>query len=418
MRDKIFLVVLLLLMALGVYGFLTFFERYEEEVNLGWGLEARQNPYLAAEIFLNDNSVDVDVDATLQDINFISSQSTIFIQDADRLLPSAKKIDSALTWAAQGGHLVLSAGGDAEFAANTIFQRLGVDLNTDGFYGEDFDQVFEEAQKKLSEQLKEINESDLDAETVDDTDVVKEFITISFSDGELLDVSFPQHKNFELANREELDILAISENESGIYFLQIAYERGVITLLPDSYLWQSYDVGYLDNAYFLLKLIDSDSFSIVYIGQSLSLWSLFKRYAYELVLVSVLGLIFWLWFSIVRRGRVVLPKPPARRELSEYVAAMSEFFMAENNHRQLLTAVKKDVFDKLLKKDRSFLNYEPQTQAAMIVEYCQGQQNEFLPFVINSDDVVQWLERFEQQEMDEIIFVEQVKLSHAIRKRL
>ena len=413
MRDKILLFLLLVLLTLGVYGFLTFFERYEEEIDIGWSLEARQNPHLAAQIFLQENSITVDFDATLQDMSVISKQSTVFIQNADRVIPSMAKIDATLDWAHQGGHLILGASGDTELSSNTIFERFGIDIND--FYDEEFEGI---QQKPLSEQLKEINELGVNNEDADEAEVIDSFIEIEFNNGERLEVTLPLYKSFELVDRNQVEILQITEDELGISFLQIAYGRGVITFLPDSYLWQSYRIGYLDNAYFLLKLIDSDNFFAISLGQSLSLWELLKRYAYELVTISVLAIIFWLWSSVVRRGRLVPPAPPARRALSEYVMAMSEFFMAGNNHKQLLMAVKKDVFDTLLKKDRQFLNYESQTQAALIVEYCQSGENTVALPSINTDTVLEWLSRFEQEVMDETVFVEQVKFSYTIKKQL
>ena len=416
MIDKLIWFLILLIAALAAYGFFTFYERYEEEVNTGWSIEAIQNPYLAAEQFLNENNKQTATDIEFDSLSDMTTSATLFIPYADTAVPSATKIDEVLTWAEAGGHLILGASDETEYSSNTIFDQLGVFLTTEEIDSDIY--LDNNQQQTLSRQLEEINEKGLQAlETLDDN-WVGDSVSIAITNNEEIEVTLPLWKRFGIYEDHALNIVTISENEWGIYFLQIQYGSGLITLLPDSELWESYEIGYLDNAYFLLTLVDNEHFMILARGQMPSLMNLLNTYAVELMVSSLAWLVFWLWFSAVRRGRLVPLEPVGSRALSDYVVAMSEFFLAGGRQYLLMEAVKQDVFDQLIKKDRHFLDHSKQMQAELIVEYCQPYLTNKPNTSINRERVLQWLKKFEQDTIDELDFVEQVKLSHAIRKRL
>ena len=52
MINRLGLLLTLFTTVVGAYVFYTYFEAYEEELDLGWDVAAMRNPYLAAEQYL------------------------------------------------------------------------------------------------------------------------------------------------------------------------------------------------------------------------------------------------------------------------------------------------------------------------------------------------------------------------------
>ncbi len=120
----IWLASLVLLGLFGTWFYLTH-ERVEEEVWLGESKEAKRNPYLAAERYLDGRNVDVVRSETEADFDAIPTGSVVMISRADNMLVSESKIDAALEWVADGGTLVVGAGMEVQ-GYDSIFTRFGI----------------------------------------------------------------------------------------------------------------------------------------------------------------------------------------------------------------------------------------------------------------------------------------------------
>ncbi|GHA01797.1 hypothetical protein GCM10008090_08730 [Arenicella chitinivorans] len=120
----IWLASLILLAVFGAWFYLTH-ERVEEEVWLGLSREAKRNPYLATERYLDARNVDVIRGATEADFKSIPTGAVVMISHADNMLVSASKINAALEWVADGGTLVVGAGMEVQ-GHDSVFTRFGI----------------------------------------------------------------------------------------------------------------------------------------------------------------------------------------------------------------------------------------------------------------------------------------------------
>lgn len=120
----IWLASLILLGLFGTWFYLTH-ERVEEDVWLGQSKEAKRNPYLAAERYLDGRDVAVVRGEAEADFRSIPSGAVVMISRADNMLVSTSKIDAALEWVADGGTLIVGAGMEVQ-GHDSVFTRFGI----------------------------------------------------------------------------------------------------------------------------------------------------------------------------------------------------------------------------------------------------------------------------------------------------
>ncbi|MDH5356443.1 MAG: DUF4350 domain-containing protein, partial [Gammaproteobacteria bacterium] len=80
-------------------------EFYEETVETPWSLEARRNPYLAAQQFLQRSGIEVTEADSLIHLNNLESVSTVFISHAGQIV-NPRQLDAVISWLQEGGSLI------------------------------------------------------------------------------------------------------------------------------------------------------------------------------------------------------------------------------------------------------------------------------------------------------------------------
>ena len=432
MRDKIAFALLFIIIAFCVYGFFTFYERYEEEENIGYSLKAKQNPYLAAEYFLEKNNVDVSSDISSLDFSRIGSDSTLFITDVNSVLLTTAKIDDAIDWVSEGGFLIVGVNSEDELS-DSLLQRFDLQLFENDI-GENTDPLGfpDDEPAKLSEILREQNKNaqegiedneNVNNESGENKTDLNSFISglgyseptsaveVSFDNvDDILNVYFPDYMSLDFTYYADNNHdLYTAGNGFGIHLVQANVGEGVITFLSHSTIWTSRNIGAGDNAYLLALLADESSpFHIIYDIRRENLWQLIKKFAFETIIICSLLLFAWLWYKAVRTGRILAPPSPDRRAFTDHIMAVSEFHMAEKNQQLLIDAVKEGLFEALRKRDHQFEKYDIKTQASLIASWCQ----------LNEQNVHNCLEFFNQANTNQIAFIQQMQMANTIRKQL
>ena len=163
--SRVALVWTLLLAGLATAGFLFFFEYHTEEIDRGFGPEARRNPYLAAEQFLDR----IDIPHRRADnISVLSSlaENEVLLLTSSSQVYNSDRVWELLNWIERGGRaIVVAHTGSGDNERDFLLEMLGVELaegDLDLYFNDQVREVFGDdaadiQNKSLSEILREHN---------------------------------------------------------------------------------------------------------------------------------------------------------------------------------------------------------------------------------------------------------------------
>ncbi|MEX1032409.1 MAG: DUF4350 domain-containing protein [Cellvibrionaceae bacterium] len=393
----------------------TLFERYEEEVDLGWSFEAQRNPYLAAEQFLEQVGAEVDSSYQLDIIDQLSADATLFISDANAVL-NARRADALVGWMKSGGHVIIAAQILPEGQRDVFLDRFGVtkysERNAVDFFNlngeEPDDEETEEEQKRISEILREQNEELQDTRARErEREKLKEegelntvadelnFEERRFSPADIMRLRFNDMQNEirVLLDREEyLRHVSIYEEEyvdissddvyqgdyepfywqgteSGIGYMQFEVDDGLLTVLSDATIWTSDRIGLFDHAYLLALLTESsDSVIFLYGAVVPGLFDLLWQHFFELCIALLLILTLWLFYRSRRFGPILDSSELGRRSFREHLSAVGDFFWRHQQRNSMLNAVREAIWNELRAKHFAATGYNDHEKLEKLAE--------------------------------------------------
>jgi len=279
MKKPLLLTLLVGVIGFIVWGAMTFIETYEREVTTGYSNKAIQNPFLAAQLFLERNGVEVIEETDVLDFSLIDTNETVFLSDVDDMILTQSQITKALSWVERGGFLIVGVGAEIEGNAS-ILERFDIDPIE---YTEDLDDSFSERDtRSASQRLRDLND-DVDeraknGESTDDNASLEELLnedetyyTVNLSDDDgqlrlqvvdrivlnhpLLDndgASEPIYGDYH----DSYELSAQVSDERGARALQLDYGEGTFTALSSSLIWNN---ELIDEADHFIGLMDMET---------------------------------------------------------------------------------------------------------------------------------------------------------------
>jgi hypothetical protein len=125
--------------------------------------------------------------------------------------------------------------------------------------------------------------------------------------------------------------------------MQLDLGQGRVTVITDSDLWKTANIGKHDNAWLLWYLTQGTAVTLLANGDVDDLFSLLLRY-FPQALVALTALIaLALWHAGMRQGPIQAPAPKARRQLQEHLKASADFLLRRNGQRTLVQALQRDI---------------------------------------------------------------------------
>lgn len=362
MGNKKSIFIFMSLTALGLYGFFALFESFEEMKDVGWGLAARRNPYLAAEHFLRDEGLAVQSADHFEQLAQLPENGTLFISNSNHVL-SAKRLEGLVQWIKNGGHLIVAAAPPSENDVDRLLAYFSIETQKAGEQNDsDMEDDPPTMPKKLSTQLREINEKikekaldqqgaeaafeatvPEDARTQLAFEGMDETVTVHFSEGHSL---FHPYLDWE---GEETDFVGerpiyVEGDAQGIHFMQMYVEQGLLSVLSDATLWDSENIGHFDHAYLLRVLArDSNHFHILYGLNMPSLVALMRQHMPELMFSMLLWLMAWLRYRGQRFGPIRQTQVTVRRSMAEHVFASAAYLWRGDWKPQLLLPLQEEI---------------------------------------------------------------------------
>ncbi|MEB0039015.1 MULTISPECIES: DUF4350 domain-containing protein [unclassified Pseudomonas] len=327
------LLVLGLLALAGRY-FYTHLERYSEVIDHGPSRIARTNPYLAAEQFLRQRSVPVDVTHVLSDLPDARLDTRTLLLLADRENMTPRQVDRLLNWTKSGGHLLFVAeqlwdeqkgrSGDLLLDRVQIHQVLSASLQP--------------PERTNSTPLKP--SSDLLLALLPPAESPQ--LTKLYLENERDPAYFSFDTRFHLEDPKD-HAQTWANSEGSTHMMQLVYGDGLITVLTDSDLWKNNAIEHDDNAWLLWYLTQDSTVTMLLQTEHGDLFSLLLRKFPQALAALALLIGLLLWHTGVRQGPLQATASRARRQLIEHLRASADFILRRSGQSALLRGLQQDI---------------------------------------------------------------------------
>ncbi|MCE9519264.1 MAG: DUF4350 domain-containing protein [Verrucomicrobia bacterium] len=311
----------------------------EMEKTLGYKGKARINPFLAAEMLLQENGHSTERSPTLGKLP--DAEDGIIFTSSEAGIPEGRA-RQLLSWVHQGGHLVYSFAGSlpyndwsagAEFFSSVgnddkhdpILTKLGVELNYDHA-------KIDPKDKKLEKINKKEDESHIGLA------VVKKNLKWN---GKTYAVEVSDRPTFNSGHPLRGGEWATAgEKEHAI--LSLPYGAGRVTLLNHAAPLRNRYLGSNDHAAWLVALAGENQRAIkdvrFVVAMNGSFWSLLWRRGWMPLVGLVFIIVVWLWKNGRRFGPVMPVELSETRHFTDHVSALGKFFFRLRRGDLLLTS--------------------------------------------------------------------------------
>ncbi|WP_281647003.1 DUF4350 domain-containing protein [Parendozoicomonas sp. Alg238-R29] len=363
-----------LVIGFGIKLFLDRYEQYEESIDTGWSLEAKINPWLAAQRYLENLGYGVEsyermeeLEPDLQDQN---KPGTILITDIE-LVISQRRVDQLLEWAQSGGHLIVGLPNSLDGRTHELLQHFGASV----VEPEETEAAKSNERQSLAELMREF---DRQKESPDknskqtfeqwaeqsrpgswESAKENEFVQLEFSGMDEpveIHMSLYQQLNHPWLYIDEQDEQNYIDenprshipdywagNEAGIQYMEFAEGDGHVTFLTSPNIWQSSKIDKHDHAWLLWKLSPSGRFAVVYGASMPALSAVIWKFAPEAVFAFSVLLLFWLIYRGRRFGAIREASTTRRRAIAEHIRACTDYLWRNKQTEALLNPLQKTI---------------------------------------------------------------------------
>lgn len=359
----------LLLLLWGVWNFAQNYAYKPLWVDLGPVPDARNNPYFAAQQFLQKKGFGVKTAGLLSEvIDRLEPTDTLFLF-YDHEIEYEALSGRINTWVEQGGHLVLTVhylwDKDSQSSGDTYLDNLGVRQHL--WPEAESDTASTEAEDNTEENTNEIdsNSTEASGDTAEskkpltnlnipnDAEKAEEDCQMDYVEpASLLPLLQGLHP-LRIAFEPEYHIEDVSGNAHAAFtpapshLLQYARGAGKITVLTDYFLFNDNNIGDYDHAFFLWWLAqESPRIWLVYDKESETLLGLIWQSAPYLCVSGLLLISAWLMFRGRRFGPVLNAEHTQRRQLQEHIDASTAFMWRHHEQQKLIQEARQHVLIK------------------------------------------------------------------------
>ncbi len=400
-----------LLLALGWLTYISI-EFYEETEDASWSVAALRNPYLAAQEFMDRSEIDVtDVDS-LARLDELSTIGTLFFSGPNQV-QTPRQLAQVMDWLDVGGNIIYSASSIAH-EDDLLLAEFEVEVEW-----RDYETEQEVEEKPISETMRDYNRQIEQGEKRED--IVKSFrqrrntlTEIRFGeDIGMLEADFDNSKVLAhpyVADAEDHEgehrPFSWSYSDAGVHMMQFEVGSGLLTIVSDPKIWTSYQIDQHDHAYLLWLLSAEDgSFAILRSVVRDSIWELMLRNASELLLAASLLILFWIWRSGHRFGRLLPRDLSRRRALAEHFSSISHYLWHRRRGAYLIQPLRQRVLSRASLVLGEFARAEPERQYRLLAERCD----------LNPGAIAR---AFSNDDFNETSFVQTVRLLKRIEQSL
>jgi hypothetical protein len=326
-------------------------ERYTVSIDQGPSPEARSNPYLAAQEYLRQRSIPVNV---ITNINHLPdpnpqlpAKTLILLDSRENMTPG--QADEVLQWVLDGGHLIFVAeqlwddkkgrSGDLLLDRLHLRQYLSKDLQK---------QDLQESNQRVRPMIP------MRAAPISDTpNLPWPELTRLYIENE----SAPAYIGFDTAFHldDPQDVAqAWANSADSTHMLQLTRGQGIITVVTDADLWKTRAIGKYDNAWLLWYLAQDSEVTLVLRTDHDNLFGLLLHNFPLALTVLALLIVLSLWHFGLRHGPLQAPASRARRQLTEHLRASADFLLRHSGQQTLLRGLQQDILRRARQRHPGF----------------------------------------------------------------
>ena len=291
---------------------------YDEVVDRGPSPEARANAFLAAEYFLRERGLNVEHANSLERLSNLSPKGNSLLLLGERSNMTPRQVEQLLDWAKSGGHLLLVAEAlwdeDTGKSGDLLLDRLNIHQTL----SETFDQPASPRKKKAPD------------------------LTKLYVDNETAPAYFSFDTDFNLTDPKHLAQFSANSAKAS-HLMQRDFGQGTVTVITDSDLWKTANIGKHDNAWLLWYLNQGKDVTLLFNSEADNLLALLMRYFPEALVALIALVALALWQAGMRQGPIQAPAPKARRQLQEHLKASADFLLRRGGQSTLLQALQRDI---------------------------------------------------------------------------
>ena len=467
MKTKILWGLLAIAIAALIYIVSTMVEKYETQNWLGASAKARENPFLAAQEFLQNRDVTVISTSNTLDFDSLGLNDIVFLSNVDSMLVSQSQIDKAMNWVKRGGFLMVGVGDEIQGQASILHEfHISPEKQTADI--EDILIDEDDQPLKTSDRMREINrqieeeiqaeadstktdsedkepgdgsdepQEQTESESSKESDPTEKFIErlldaldlgsnyeyfqveidepafLAVVDRVILQHDYLDYRgDYSYDDEEEARDAYYTLNswvsdENGPRLLQFAHGDGTFTAVSSAKYWQNEYIGLADHAYFLSYLVpDHATLHLFYNVTPPSINELLKHYFFELLFASFALLVLWLWHHSIRVQPVSEVIDGQRRSFTEHLGASAKFLVANKQFQALIDPLKDDIETQMRPFYPNFSQLNEAAQLASLVDRTELPEQTL-------QDWLQYSKEIENQDQ----LAAALKIGNAIRKTL
>lgn len=320
---------------------------YREIVERGPTPQARANPYLAAELFLRRQGLEVQRASGLETLAAPAGRAQTLLLLGGREHMTPRQAERVLDWVAAGGHLMFVAerlwdektgrSGDLLLDGLGIQQHLSADLAVGGPRDGD---------RRRAELARFYVQND------------RTPAYLAFDNAFHLYDS--RHRAYAWANSGE-----------ATHLLQVRHEQGRVTVLTDAWIWENGEIGAHDHAWLLWHLSRDSQVTLVYRVAGDSLATLLLRHFPAALLALALLAGGLVWRAGLRQGPPLPAAGPTRRQLEEHLRAGADFLLRRCGQASLLQGLQQDIRRRAGQRDPGFAERPEEAQWQLLARFAQ-----------------------------------------------
>ena len=345
------LLIVLLIVSLGLTGvawFLATHEKVTDKAWTGYTGEAKRNPWLAAQRFLDHFGARNKEVRALPDLRNLPPRATLIIPEAHHTITDSLR-DAVVAWVADGGHLIVEgehAGLDDSLVSAFGIERLATDFSA---FDPDEDEDYKESP----------------------------YTRISLPGS-----TSPANVQFEAYMSLRADDAGFqADGTFGTYVIAKRYGTGSVIVVNDLDYLKNSMIGALDHAAFLLDLLRATvnlsdgndapfAQPVLLFNQpaKLSLLTWLEKHAWAPLAGAALALIVWLWRVVPRFGPLIPDPQRARRRLLDHLRASGRFLWANGHAPRLLESARESCLRRIARAMPEFLTATTDARAAYLID--------------------------------------------------
>lgn len=361
--NKVYVLVALVFVLVASLGFMWFFnnfERKETEIRTRQSPEARQNPLLAATLFLQELGIEAESHRGRDLlVNLPPPGEALFIYKQSGAL-SPTQLDNLYEWIDSGGHLIIApkemlSSEKDEARDDDLISRMGVtlryskkksncgcDSDEDSDNNEDEVELVEDAPVNL-----ENPGEDVDLESTDQDEIESDFTDTIFTmlDGMKLEIDFSSYTHLEEGWKDPAFSIA-SLDQEGAYLLQYEYGSGKVTVLAESSIFNNTELEGAGHSYLLAWLVkENHKVWLLYSNNVVGIYTLLYKNLPRFLFSFFGFVVFFIWMFQYRVGALRGYKEVGRRNVLAHIDGIGRYHWRLDQAATMLARTRESVIN-------------------------------------------------------------------------